>query len=446
MPSVCARVCNHPCERSCRAGRGDGEAIAIRDIKRFITDRVDPSVYRPEKRSPDEEEIKKVAVIGAGPAGLSAGHHLSLSGYKVTLFDAEDRPGGLLLKGIPAYRLPRDILSKEIDSLMDENITFKGNSFLGRDITPDSLFEQGYQAVFVAIGSHQSLKLKIDAENSRGVYPSMEFLKAYNLDNKMLAKGNVGVIGGGNSAIDAARIAIRQEGVQNVTIFYRRTRNEMPAIAEEIDAALEEGVKLHTLIAPDRIITEDEQITAVEFIRNELAESDESGRRKPVPVEGSQHTVPLDTLIVAISEQPDRAAITQNGLDLTGWGTIKVDPDTLATSIPGLFAGGDVVTGPNTVVEAIADGKKAALMIDRYLCGKELKLPPEVHLPEIHIPQWASDEEELFESVRPKAPEVPVELRKNSFIEVEQALSVEDATQEARRCLRCDLEFTQPKT
>ena len=446
LPSVCARVCNHPCERSCRAGRGDGEAIAIRDLKRFVTDRVDPSVYIPDRLNNDKAESNRVAVIGAGPAGLSASHHLSLKGYDVTLFDAEDRPGGLLLQGIPAYRLPRDVLSRDIDSLIDENITFKGNSVLGRDITLKSLFDQGFKAVFVAIGSHESLKLKIDAENSRGVYPSMDFLKAHNLRNEELAKGHVGVIGGGNSAIDAARIAIRQKGVESVTVFYRRTRNEMPAMIEEIEAALEEGVRLETLISPERIISKNEHIEGVEFIRNELADADESGRRRPVPVEGSEHIVPLDTLVVAISEQPDTAAINQKGLDLTAWSTVNVDPDTLATSIPGVFAGGDVVTGPNTVVDAIAAGKKAALMIERYLCGKELKQPPIVHLPEIYIPQATTDEEEeSVESHRPSVPAVSVESRKNSFIEVEQALSVEDATREAKRCLRCDLEFTQGK-
>ncbi|MEA2040537.1 MAG: NADH-ubiquinone oxidoreductase-F iron-sulfur binding region domain-containing protein, partial [Thermodesulfobacteriota bacterium] len=446
LPSVCARVCNHPCERSCRAGRGDGEAIAIRDLKRFVTDRVDPSVYIPDRLNNDKTESNRVAVIGAGPAGLSASHCLSLSGYDVTLFDAEDRPGGLLMQGIPAYRLPRDVLSRDIDSLMDNNITFKGNSVLGRDITLKSLFDQGFKSVFVAIGSHESLKLKIDEENSRGAYPSMDFLKAHNLRNKELAKGHVGVIGGGNSAIDAARIAVRQEGVESVTVFYRRTRNEMPAMTEEIEAALEEGIRLETLISPERIISKNEHIEGVEFIRNKLADADESGRRRPVSVEGSEHIVPLDTLVVAISEQPDSAAIDQKGLDLTAWRTIMADPDTLATSIPGVFAGGDVVTGPNTVVDAIAAGKKAALMIERYLCGKELKQPPEVHLPEIYVPQSTTGvEEEPVESHRPSVPAVPVESRKNSFVEVEQALSVEDANLEARRCLRCDLEFTQFK-
>ncbi|MBN1277811.1 MAG: FAD-dependent oxidoreductase [Deltaproteobacteria bacterium] len=446
LPSVCARVCNHPCERSCRAGRGDGEAISIRNLKRFVTDRVDPSVFKPEKSILDEEEIKKVAVVGAGPAGLSAAHYLSLKGYKVTIFDAEEKPGGLLLKGIPSYRLPRDVLNRDIEFLMNENITFKGKTFFGTDITVKSLFDTGFNAVFIAIGSHQSLRLKIDGEDFEGVYPSMYFLRGHNLENKNLAKGNVGVIGGGNSAIDAARIAIRQEGVESVKIFYRRTRNEMPAIDEEIEAALEEGVKLETLISPERIVSENGRLKQVEFIRNILGESDKSGRRRPLPVIGSDHLVEIDTLIVAISEEPDKSAIAQDGLELTDWGTVKIDADTLATSIPGVFAGGDVVTGPNTVVDAIAAGKNAALTIERYLCGRDLRQTPQVNLPEIYIPQAIVDEEEeTVEFHRPETPSVEVELRRKSFMEVEKSLSVENAEREARRCLRCDLEFTQKK-
>ncbi|HEN20428.1 MAG TPA: FAD-dependent oxidoreductase, partial [Desulfobacteraceae bacterium] len=424
----------------------DGEAISIRNLKRFVTDRVDPSVFKPEKSILDEEEIKKVAVVGAGPAGLSAAHYLSLKGYKVTIFDAEEKPGGLLLKGIPSYRLPRDVLNRDIESLMNENITFKGKTFFGTDITVKSLFDTGFNAVFIAIGSHQSLRLKIDGEDFEGVYPSMYFLRGHNLENKNLAKGNVGVIGGGNSAIDAARIAIRQEGVESVKIFYRRTRNEMPAIDEEIEAALEEGVKLETLISPERIVSENGRLKQVEFIRNILGESDKSGRRRPLPVIGSDHLVEIDTLIVAISEEPDKSAIAQDGLELTDWGTVKIDADTLATSIPGVFAGGDVVTGPNTVVDAIAAGKNAALTIERYLCGRDLRQTPQVNLPEIYIPQAIVDEEEeTVEFHRPETPSVEVELRRKSFMEVEKSLSVENAEREARRCLRCDLEFTQKK-
>jgi len=447
LPSVCARVCNHPCERTCQAGRSGGEAIAIRALKRFVTDNVDRSIYKPERVTLNGEGAG-VAVIGAGPAGLSAAHYLSISGYKVTIFEAENKPGGLLRSGIPEYRLPRDVLESEIDALMDENISFKGNSHLGRDITLDGFFEQGFKAIFIAIGAHHSMSLRIEGENKEGIYPSMQFLKACNLESKKLAKGVVGIIGGGNSAIDAARLALRQEEVKSVTIYYRRTREEMPAIPEEIEEALEEGVKLEILISPVRIHTENGHIRAVEFQKNRLGDVDESGRRRPVPIEGRQIPVSIDTLIVAIGESPDSGPISKEGIEVNKRGIIQVDPDTLETSRSGVFAGGDGVTGPNSVVDALAAGKKAAALIGRYLKGEELKQPPKVALPEKYVPQPVGDEDEdeAVEAHRCVISKIPASSRINSFNEIEQSLTAEEAACEAERCLRCDLEFTLPAT
>lgn len=445
IPAVLGRVCNHPCERSCRAGRGSGEAIAIRALKRFVTDRVDPSVYKPERRKNGNGEAKKVAVVGAGPGGLSVAHHLSLKGYKVTLFDIESKPGGWLRAGIPEYRLPREILDKDVQALMDDNITFKANCGLGRDITLEEL-KQNFNAIFLAIGAHKSLKLNIEGEQSKGIFLSAEFLKAYNLHGKNLAKGHVGVIGGGNSAVDSSRSALRQKDVKRVTVFYRRTRHEMPAFEEEIEDALAEGIRLETLIAPTRIITEKGRITEVEFIRNKLGDVDDSGRRRPVPIEGSQHIVKLDTLIVAIGERPDTAPLTHDGLEISKQGNIRVDPDTLMTNCSGVFAGGDVVTGPNTVVEAVAAGKKAAEMIDRYLNDEELKRPPQVCLPTIYIPAYTVQEDEEEVPHRAEIPKIPEISREKNFLEVEQSLSVTCAARESGRCLRCDLDFTLSKT
>ena len=446
FPSVCARVCDHQCEEHCRAGTSGGEAVAIRSLKRFITDQIDPSSYKPIRIL----DIKKasVAVIGAGPAGLTTAHYLSLKGYKVTIFEAEEKPGGMLLCAIPAYRLPRESINKEINSLIDNNITLKCNTVFGTDITIDKLYKEGFKAVLLAIGAHKSRPLELENEDAKGIYPSIEFLKAFNLQNEQLAKGRVAVIGGGNSAIDAARTALRQKAVKSVTILYRRTRTEMPAYREEIEAADQEGINIQTLITPTKIITKNGVFSGLECIKNELGEIDSSGRRKPVPLKDSEHVIELDTLIVAISEDSGIDCIgpaRSSKIEITDWNTIKIDKDTLVTSRPGVFAAGDVVTGPNTVIDAIAAGKKAAQMIDRYLNGEELDQPAEQKLPKIYIEPVDVGLEDVIQLKRAETPKVAIEKRKGNFTEVEETLSVEDAMCEAKRCLRCDLEFTEPK-
>ncbi|UCF80087.1 MAG: FAD-dependent oxidoreductase [Acidobacteriota bacterium] len=438
FPSVCARVCHHPCESTCQAGVGGQQPIAIRSLKRFVTDNVDPSVFRPEIKT--KKGMPRVAVIGAGPAGITAAHDLSLLGYQVTLFESATELGGMLHLGIPSYRLPREMLQKEIDSLLNENITVKCNSTLGQNITVDGLMKEGFKALFVALGAHKSKNLGIEGEDVEGVYSSMEFLKGFNVDNKQLAKGHVGVIGGGNSAMDAARVALRQEGVESLTIYYRRTRNEMPAIADEIEGALEEGIKIESLVSPVKVHTEAGKLTGVEFLKNELGEVDASGRRKPVPVPGSEFTVSLDTLLVAISEAPNTEELSSN-LKTSSWGSIDADAETLMTNTPGVFAGGDVVTGPNTVVDAIATGKKAAVMIDRYLNGEDLHQPLPASRPTCYIEPIPLSEEELAKATRATESVIPMDRRQQSFDEVERGLSEKDALLEAKRCLRCDLNF-----
>ena len=445
FPSACARVCDHPCEERCRLGTTGSRAVAIRALKRFITDRVDPASYRPVRRAGAAVEMPRVAIVGSGPAGLTAAHYLSLDGYEVTVFEADDRPGGMLMSGIPAYRLRRDVLRKEIDALLDENITLKCDTALGRDFTIDGLFEEGFKAVFLALGAHKSRRLNIEGEDLSGVYPAIQFLKAFNLRGETLARGRVGVIGGGNSAVDAARVALRQEGVEGVTIFYRRTRQEMPALREEVNSALHEGIKLESLVTPVRILSREGRVVGLECVRNVLGDVDATGRRHPVQVPGREFSVPLDFLIVTIGDEPDIDYLRAMGVEVTEKGTLWIDPETLVTSRPGVFAGGDVVTGPNTVVEGIAAGKKVAVMIDRYLRGEELRKPGAVRLPRVYVEPVEVGDEEVAKSERAAAPTLPVEVRRRSFAEVELALSVEEATREARRCLRCDLEFTRPK-
>ncbi len=443
FPSVCARVCSHPCEYMCRSGTSGGQAIAIRALKRFITDRIEPSTYKPVREKDNRKSKFKVAIVGAGPAGLTAAHYLSLKGYKITVFEKDEIPGGMLTSGIPSYRLPRDVIKKEIDALIDKNITLHTNSVLGKDITIDGLFDQGYSAIFLAMGAHKSKLLNIEGENLKGVFPAIEFLKAFNLKGKNLAKGRVGVIGGGDSAIDAARVSLRQKDVKSVTLLYRRTRQEMPALQHEIDAAIEEGVNLVTLVSPIKIESENDKLSGVKFIKNKLGDVDSSGRRNPVPIPGSEEFMFFDTLIITIGDTPDVDYISSMNINVNKWGTLIVDEETLQTNRDGVFAGGDVVTGPNTVVDAIAAGKKTAIMIDRYLMKEELKQPPEIRLPKVYVPPVEVSDEE---TKRVTLPTIPVDERKSSLNEVELTLSVKEATYEARRCMRCDLEFIHDQT
>jgi len=421
-------------------------------------------VYRPA-RARRNGEAPQVAVVGAGPAGLSAAHHLSLLGYPVTLFEAEAEPGGMLWSAIPAYRLPRNVLRREIASLLDENVTLRCGAALGRQVTIDGLFADGFKAVFLSMGAHRSSRLDLAGEDVAGIYPSLEFLKAYNTGGKELARGRVGVVGGGNAAVDAARVALRQRDVRSVSLIYRRTYEDMPAYEEEIEAALEEGVTLQTLVSPVRIryleaavaegvsletlvspikiYSKGGHLTGIECVRNQLGDVDASGRRRPVPVPGTEFDLPLDTLIVAIGERPNSEGLDAAGLEIDKAGRLCADARTFRTRREGVFAGGDLVTGPYTVVSAIASGKRAAAVIDRYLHGRPLEEPPAIRRPEVYVEPSASGGG-LDEAPRAAPPTLPVAARAKNFAEVELALSAEEAVRECRRCLRCDLRFTQP--
>ncbi|MHB8079726.1 MAG: FAD-dependent oxidoreductase [Candidatus Krumholzibacteriia bacterium] len=441
FPSACARVCNHPCEMICRAGAGGGDPVAIRTLKRYVVDHVDPDGCRPDIL-PAAPDAKRVAVVGAGPSGLTAAHELSKRGYRVTLIEREAQAGGMLVAGIPAYRLPRDILAREIAALLDPNITLRLNTALGRDVTLDEL-RRDHAAVYLTLGSHRSKTLGLPGEEVAGVVPGIRFLKAWNLGGECLARGRVGVVGGGNSALDAARVAFRQPGVEAVTLLYRRSREEMPAYEEEIQAALEEGIVLETMVAPVGLAAADGHLAGVRLQRNRLGAPDAGGRRRPVPIEGSEFTLPLDTLVVAISEEPELEALA--ALPKTRGGGLSVAAESGATSLPGVFAGGDITTGPNTVIAAIAAGKDAALMIDRHLRGRQLKRLPRVLLPTVFVaPPVESEESEAAPAQRVHQPCLAAGERRQGFAEVELCISREDAIREARRCMRCDLEFAHP--
>jgi len=311
---------------------------------------------------------EKVAIIGSGPAGLTAAYELAMMAYQVTVFEALPKSGGMLRVGIPEFRLPREVLDTEIKHIENLGVNIKTNMLFSKDITIDSLFKDGYKAIFIAIGAQKSRKLRIKGEQLKGVVYAIDLLREINMGKKVELGDKVAVIGGGNVAIDAARNVLRL-GVKEITILYRRSKEEMPANSWEVREAEKDGVKIQFLTAPKRILSKRGQLVAVECIQMELGELDESGRRRPIPIEGSEFTVELDTLILAIGESPDYSLLPK-AIKITEQKTIIVNPLTLETSISGVFAGGDVVTGPATVIEAIVAGKKAAHSINNYLTGE----------------------------------------------------------------------------
>jgi len=370
FPVVCGRVCNHPCESVCKRGDVD-EPIDIMHLKRFVADLdlKDETRYLPEKK---ESKGKKVAVVGAGPSGLTCAYYLAIEGYDVDVFEALPVAGGWLAVGIPGYRLPKDVLRAEIKVIEDLGVKINLNTRVGKDITFEQL-KKDYSAVFVGCGTMRSSKLNVPGEDLQGVIHGVDFLQRINLGEKVYLGDRVAVIGGGNVAMDAVRTAIRT-GSKDVFILYRRSRAEMPASPEEIEEALEEGVRMEFLVAPKRVIGENGKVTGIECTRMELGEPDASGRRRPIEIKGSEFIVPCDAVIPAIGQEADLSFLTEgSGVSVNKWNNIDVDPVTFATNIPGVFSGGDVVTGPQTVVKAVYAGKEAARSIDRYLCGEDIR-------------------------------------------------------------------------
>jgi len=443
LPSVCGRVCHHPCEKACRAGEF-GEPIAIQSLKRFVTDWAIKNDYRVQNNNKSKKD--KVAIIGAGPSGLTAGYYLSLKGYQATIFESLSVPGGMLAIAIPDHRLPKKILNFDIDNIIKSGVTIKTNTTLGKDFLIDDLFKEGYKAVFIAIGAHESMKLNIPNEDSKDVIQAIELLKEVNLGNDVELGERVGIIGGGNAAVDAARVAIRNKNCKSVTILYRRTRKEMPAFEEEIESAIEEGIGIKFLTAPTRVLTQNGKVIGVECIQMKLGDLDASGRRRPIPIEGSEFSIELNTLIPAIGERPDTSFVSdKDNLNISKWNTILVNKETLLSDRMGVFAGGDVVTGPRTVVEAISAGKTAAESIEKYLEGKSLTKEYKLTRPSLYVEPVELTEEEIEEAKRPELSKLSVKQRQKNFKEVELTLTEEMAVKEARRCLRCELETEEGK-
>jgi len=436
LPLICGRVCHAPCEEKCLAGDW-GDPIAIRSLKRFLADyemKHDVSV----EEKPKKEREEKIAVVGSGPGGLTCAYYLALEGYKVTVFESQPVAGGMLALGIPEFRLPRDILNYEIDRIKKLGVEIKTNTTIGKDIPLDKLKEE-YKAAFIAIGAHKGLKMKIPGEEAEGVLDAVEFLRDVNLGHDVKVGEKVIVVGGGNSAIDAARVTKRLG--KDTQIFYRRTKAEMPAIKSEIEEAIKEGIDIQFLVTPIKVQSSKGKVSAIECIRMELGDIDESGRRRPIPIEGSEFKVEADTLILAISQEPDVSSLASgNGLKISEWSTIEVDPETFLTNEEGIFAGGDAVSGPNTVTEAMAHAKVAAQMIDKYVKGEKLERKYEKTRPAVYVEPLQLSEEEIKDLKKPEMPLIPVAQRIDNFKEVEIGYTEADAVAEAKRCLRCDLE------
>lgn len=434
FPHILGRVCTHPCETACTRGKID-QPIGIASLKRYAAD-MSPSQYilMPTEDVPPAQ-YGQVAIVGAGPAGLTCARDLFRMGHVATVFEALPVAGGMVAVGMPRFRLPREVREAEIANLLKLGIEIKTNTPLGKDLTLSGLRLQGYEAIFIASGAHKNQRLNIPGEDLDGVVDSISFLRAINLRQPVKIGYDVVVIGGGYTSIDSARSAIRLH-CRRVRLFYRRTAQEMAATPAEILETQEEGVEIEYLVAPVRILGENGKVVGVECQRMRLGEPDETGRPRPVPIEGANFVVEADTVITAIGQLPDLSIFEYGDIRPAHNGrTLIVDPLTLQTSVPGIFAGGDVVSGPRSMVDAVADGRRAAVSIDRYLRGEDLRagrtiarpIPVEVDIRKVKIPPGK----------RRRIPVLPIKQRVKNFEEVETGYTTFMALREAKRCLNC---------
>jgi len=431
LPGVLGRICPHGCEDGCRRCDVD-QPVAIRDLKRLAADQFDPREVKVKCLPPREE---KVAIIGSGPAGLSAAYHLARKGILSTIFEALPEPGGMLRVGIPAHRLPRDVLDREIELITNLGVQIKTNSTLGQEMSIDDLFAEGYGAVYLAIGAHKGIELGIPGDKADMVRQGVDFLKEVNLTGNANIGERIAIIGGGNVAIDVSRCAVRL-GAQEINIIYNRSRSEMPVWEEEILSAEAEGIKITFLSAPQEVLTEDGKVTGLRCIRMELTEPDSSGRKRPIPIPGSEYEMQIDQIIPAIGQRPDLSNLEDvAGLDFSRWGTIEVDPVAYSTGREGVFAGGDLQTGPWAAIGAIAAGREAAESIMRYLDGSDMVDGREAVSEEDPVYRPIPDDE--HRKNRAKMPELAVRDRSGNFKEVELGFDEESGRSEADRCLNC---------
>jgi NADPH-dependent glutamate synthase beta subunit-like oxidoreductase len=457
FPGICGRICTHPCELNCRRAEVD-EAVSIRLLKRFVSDwelENDDETPAPDgMKAQPSGDARRVAVIGAGPAGMAVANNLAHLGYRVTVFEAQPVMGGMMAMGIPSYRLPREVISREFARIERMGVEIRLNSPIGPDgiYTLDGLFAQGYEAVFVGVGAHKGHRLRVPGEDLQGVVTGIELLKAINLSHQTdnphwqmkvlsyLLRGiatKVAIIGGGNTAMDVAR-SLKRLGVEDVRVFYRRTRAEMPALPEEIEETELEGIPIEFLVSPVRILGNEEgQVAALECLRMKLGEPDHSGRRRPVPVAGSEFTLDVDMVVPAIGQAPDLSFLgDKHRFAITREGTFNIDRVSYMTNRPGVFAAGDAITQPVSVIDAIGSAKQAAAGIDAYLHGSEAEEKP-FSAREVPIAQRELTDEDLIPKPRHPSRTIPAARRLRSYAEVELGYDAETAIAEAQRCLMC---------
>jgi NADH:ubiquinone oxidoreductase subunit F (NADH-binding)/NADPH-dependent glutamate synthase beta subunit-like oxidoreductase/(2Fe-2S) ferredoxin len=428
FPIVCGRVCGHPCQSKCRRGQLDAP-LAIKNLKRFITD----YATRPRVETIPISQPEKIAVIGAGPAGLTMALEMKKRGYAVTVFEQLPEAGGMLRWGIPEYRLPRDLLDQEIQDILNTGVTLRTNTCIGKDIGFEEL-QRNFEIIYIAAGAQKSMPLGISGDDAEGVFGAVEWLREYNMGKRVKVGRHVAVVGGGNSAVDAARTAVRL-GAETVTIYYRRERKDMPAQEDEISAAEEEGIHIRYLVAPEKILLEKGKVSGMVSTKMRLEAFDRSGRRRPVPIEGSRFTDLLDMIISAVGQTGDFNFLKPESTVETTRTTIKVDTG-LKTTNPKVWAGGDVVTGPAMVIDAIRAGRDASQIIDTALRTTKGQKPWTPTEEPIEIPFEA--DEEAVEQAQMPMPELDGSARKGNFAEVEIGYTEEMALAEAGRCMRCD--------
>ncbi len=441
FPAICGRICHHPCEGRCRRGELD-DPVAIRALKRFAADWY--FEHQAELPSPPpfpQTHGQRVAVVGAGPTGLSCAYFLAQMGYPVTVFEALPVGGGMLSVAIPEFRLPQEVIQKEIDYIAQCGVDIKYNTPINMNFTVEDLRKDGFEAVFIAAGAQRSQRIGVpgELEDVEGFYYGLRFLRDVRVGRSVRVGPRVVVIGGGNVALDSARTALRL-GTSEVSIFYRRSQEEMPVAEEEYEEVMAEGVQMNFLVSPTRIVSDHWKVAGLQCIRMSLGERDQSGRRRPVPIPGSEFFVDTDTVIAAVGQAPDLSFLPpDSALERTRWETLVINSNTLSTNVPGIFAGGDFATGPGMVIEAIAAGRRGATAIDKYLRGDTSRV--ELYDLKAKVVEEIAKEEETWEAQpRLAVSRLPVEERRNDFSEVELGFSEEKARQEAKRCLRCDLE------